>query len=105
MAFSDINDPLVVFSTTIVAQKATSNQLPVGLVVQPAVLAVLIIRDAQCIYIFKNRCIKAGIEGIWPHDMLRSFATRLLESVDPLTVQAIAGHSLMQTTARYDRRG
>lgn len=61
--------------------------------------------DQSVRYILENRCIQAGIDVARPHDMRRSFITHLLDSVDPLTVQAMAGHASMQTTARYDRRG
>lgn len=61
--------------------------------------------DQSVRYILENRCTQAGIEVARPHDMRRSFITHLLDKVDPLTVQAMAGHASMQTTARYDRRG
>ncbi|WP_338493608.1 site-specific integrase [Erwinia aphidicola] len=41
-----------------------------------------------------------------PHDMLRTFITRLLEQgVDINTVRQLAGHSDISTTASYDHRG
>lgn len=61
--------------------------------------------DQAVRFILENRCLQAGIDVARPHDMRRSFITHLLDSVDPLTVQAMAGHASMQTTARYDRRG
>ncbi len=48
----------------------------------------------------------AGLEPFTPHDLRRSFVTELLyRGADPLTVQALAGHAMLQTTGRYDRRG
>lgn len=48
----------------------------------------------------------AGAKHFTPHDLRRTWITRLLErGVDVLTVQAMAGHADPRTTARYDRRG
>jgi site-specific recombinase XerD len=57
-------------------------------------------------YILKRRQKEAGLEGITPHGMRRSYVSRLLEAgVDLLTVQQLVGHADAVTTARYDRRG
>ncbi|EAR9891355.1 tyrosine-type recombinase/integrase [Salmonella enterica subsp. enterica serovar Newport] len=48
----------------------------------------------------------SGIARFTPHDMRRSFITRLLEQgVDINTVRQLAGHSDISTTTRYDCRG
>jgi len=48
---------------------------------------------------------RAGIPGISPHDLRRSYVSDLLDrKVDLATVQALVGHSDPVTTARYDRR-
>ncbi|HDX8854105.1 TPA: tyrosine-type recombinase/integrase [Klebsiella michiganensis] len=48
----------------------------------------------------------AGIARFTPHDMRRTFITRLLEQgVDINTVRQLAGHSDISTTTRYDCRG
>ncbi|EPE7177040.1 MULTISPECIES: site-specific integrase [unclassified Kosakonia] len=48
----------------------------------------------------------AGITRFTPHDMRRTFITRLLEQdVDINTVRQLAGHSDISTTTRYDCRG
>ncbi|WP_324019903.1 tyrosine-type recombinase/integrase [Pantoea sp. JZ29] len=47
----------------------------------------------------------AGIAWFTPHDMRRTFITRLLEQgVDINTVRQLAGHSDISTTTRYDCR-
>lgn len=48
----------------------------------------------------------SGIARFTPHDMRRTFITRLLEQgVDINTVRQLAGHSDISTTASYDHRG
>jgi integrase len=47
----------------------------------------------------------SGIARFTPHDMRRTFITRLLEQdVDINTVRQLAGHSDISTTTRYDYR-
>lgn len=56
--------------------------------------------------ILAKRCKEAGIANAAPHDMRRSMVSSLLDAgVDLSTVQQLAGHSNVATTARYDRRG
>jgi len=46
------------------------------------------------------------IEHFTPHDLRRTFATTLLEvGADKLAVQRLMGHSSLNTTVIYDRRG
>lgn len=48
---------------------------------------------------------RAKVEDFTPHDLRRTFMTRLLDKgVDPLTVSKLAGHAAVQTTMGYDRR-
>ncbi|EKQ3316806.1 tyrosine-type recombinase/integrase [Escherichia coli] len=50
--------------------------------------------------------LTSGIARFTPHDMRRTFITRLLEQgVDINTVRQLAGHSDISTTTRYDCRG
>jgi len=62
---------------------------------------------AQAVYnILKGRAVKASIADFSPHDLRRSFVSELLDrGADIATVQKLAGHANVQTTAKYDRRG
>jgi integrase/recombinase XerD len=62
--------------------------------------------NAHSVYtILKRRSQTAGIAPCTPHDLRRTFVTRLLEQgVDFNTVRQLAGHEQIQTTVLYDRR-
>lgn len=62
--------------------------------------------SADAVYkILSRRAKAAGIEKFTPHDLRRTFATRLLDKgVDLITVKTAMGHSNVQTTQRYDKR-
>jgi integrase len=48
---------------------------------------------------------RAGVKDFTPHDLRRTYITRLLEKgADALTVSRLVGHSNVQTTMRYDKR-
>lgn len=61
---------------------------------------------AQAVYnMLARRAAKAGIKRFSPHDLRRSFVSDLLDAgADIATVAKLAGHSSVNTTARYDRR-
>jgi integrase/recombinase XerD len=60
----------------------------------------------QAIYnVLAKRGQQAGVKAFTPHDMRRTFVSDLLEAgADIATVAKMAGHSSVNTTARYDRR-
>lgn len=60
----------------------------------------------QAIYvILEKRAAESGVTDISPHDLRRTFVSNLLDNGNDLSVVSkMAGHSNIQTTARYDRR-
>ncbi len=64
------------------------------------------LRGESVAYIVKRLQQVAGVDHFSAHDLRRSFVTTLLDAgEDVLTVQKLAGHADVTTTARYDRRG
>lgn len=60
----------------------------------------------QAIYgILSKRAESANVKKFSPHDLRRTFISELLDAgADITTVAKMAGHSSVNTTARYDRR-
>jgi integrase len=55
--------------------------------------------------VVRDASFRAQVEVVTPHDLRRTYATRLLQGdVDLATVQKLMGHSSPTTTAGYDRR-
>lgn len=62
--------------------------------------------SGQTIYdIIIRRYKDAGLKRLTPHDLRRTFATKLLENgEDVFLVQDLMGHSSVETTKNYDKR-
>jgi site-specific recombinase XerD len=62
--------------------------------------------DQAVLFILDHRRRQAGVKAFSPHDLRRTFISTLWEAgADGATIQKLAGHSSITTTARYDRRG
>jgi len=61
----------------------------------------------QTIYnVLKKRSLQAGIKRCSPHDARRTYTSNMIDLTQDLSlVQKLLGHSSVETTAKYDRRG
>lgn len=56
-------------------------------------------------YILQKRSEQATVTALSPHDLRRTFVSKLLDAgADIATVSKMVGHANIQTTLRYDRR-
>lgn len=63
------------------------------------------ISSSAVYYILKQRSHESGVEDFSPHDLRRTFATRLLGAgTDINLVRKAMGHASVLTTQRYDKR-
>jgi integrase len=62
--------------------------------------------DQAVLMLLRRRAAQARVPAFTPHDLRRTFISDLLDhGADMVVVMKLAGHSNVQTTARYDRRG
>ena len=85
------------------------RQLPHSVEAEQAVLGSMLI-DPRCVpevidKLRPDRSSQSGVEDFSPHDLRRTFATRLLGAgTDINLVRKAMGHASVLTTQRYDKR-
>jgi len=62
--------------------------------------------DQAVWHILQQRMQQSGVKAFSPHDLRRTFISTLWDAgADGVSIQRLAGHSSIQTSAKYDRRG
>lgn len=70
------------------------------------ILHAKIMSSSSLTFMLKERAKEIEMSAFSPHDLRRTFATRLLDSgADLSIVKEAMGHASVQTTLRYDKRG
>ncbi len=88
------------------AMAAAAGQGPLYCGIRKGGAVLLRSLSTQSVYdIVQNRAEVAGIGELTPHDLRRTFVTRLLGATGDINlVRELVGHSDVKTTARYELR-
>ncbi len=101
------------------ATNGTKEALEAWLTVRGAVSGPLFVRigkgerltrerltDQAVWHVLQQRRRQAKVKAFSPHDLRRTFISTLWDAgADGVTIQRLAGHANIQTSAKYDRRG
>lgn len=101
-----LDDAVVLLAVWLNARGGGAGPLFCHVSLDGVVLTEVRLSESGIYKMVQRRARQAGVEDVSPHDFRRTFVGDLLDSgVDIATVQQMAGHASVVTTARYDRRG